>query len=307
MKKLFFSFIFFIVFVLTLVSCNVKSDKNEGKKTKIVATIFPQYDFIRQLTLGVDSVEVKMLISPGVDVHCFEPTPQNLIDIENADLFIYCGGKSDDWVNKILKSVNKKEKSLVSLVDVVKNDIDGNVYEKLVEKDDHVWTSPLNCIKIIKSLKEKLCEIDGKNASKYSENMNNYIGKFLNLHENFKNVVKNRKRDFIVFADRFPFLHFVNEYGLKYVSAYESCSSKSDVNPKTVSKIVKQIEKYGVPLILKLDQSSSKIAKTISKETGIDAKTFYSCHSCSKEDFERGVTVLDMFSKNVKTLKEALS
>ena len=306
MKKFVFSLIFFVVLVLTLASCGFNKEKSEEAKINIVVTIFPQYDFVRQLTEGVDSIKVNMLIPPGADVHCFEPTPQDFVDIEKSDLLIYCGGKSDAWIEKILKSSKKDAKKTMSMVDVVKSCSTSNKLKQLIEKDEHVWTSPLNCITIVKSLTKKLCEIDGKNALKYNENMEKYVQKLLKLHESFKDVVAERKRDFIVFADRFAFLHFVNEYGLKYYALYNNCNSKADVSPKDVSKIIEKIKKNKVPLILKLDQSEYKLAESISKETGVKVKTFYSCHNCSKKDFENGETVLDMFSKNVKTLKEAL-
>lgn len=280
-----------------------ESNVNEKKNIRIVATIFPQYDFVRQLTKGVDGVELSMLASPGVDVHCFNPTPKDIISIENADMFIYVGGKSDVWAEKILNSSKRKNCSVVSLIEVLKKN---GKSEKDLE-DEHVWTSILNCIKIVEYLEKELIRIDEFNSSKYRENGEEYIKKLLELDKQFKDLASNKKKDFVVFADRFPFKNLFKDYGLKVVSPYSGCSSESEVSSYEMAKIIEKAKKENVSVVLKTETGNKDIAKSIANSCNAKVLSLNSCHSCSKKDFENGKTFLEFYSENLKNLKEALS
>lgn len=297
---LFFCFCFVFVFC----ACgNEGKTKKEGpnKNIKIVTTIFPQYDFVRHLTKGISNVEVLMLSPPGTDVHCFEPTPRNIDDIRSADMFIYVGGKSDSWVEKIIDSVEDKKCSVVSLFGILRKD------EKKSE-DEHVWTSVLNCIKIVEFLGMELCGIDKTNKEKYLKNMKEYTEELSILDKKFKDVVKNKNMDFVVFADKFPFTYLFNDYKVDCVKAHHNCSSKSEVSPSEIAKIIKLVKDNKIKIILKTEGTTDdSVAKTISKETGARILTLNSCHTCSKKDFENGKTFLEFYKENLEILKEALS
>lgn len=296
---LFFVFLFCIVFYF----CRQES-KNENevldRNVKIITTIFPQYDFLKQLTKDVDGVEVAMLSSPGVDVHCFEPSPKDIKNIKSADMFVYVGGKNDSWVEKILDSIEDKKCKTVSLFEILKG------RENL--KDEHVWTSVLNCIKIVEFLGEKLCEIDKNNKEKYLENTKEYVEKLKELDREFKEVVSNKKRDFVVFADKFPFTYLFDDYKIDSLKAFHNCSSKSEVSSFEIAKIIEKAKANKIKFILKTEGTTDdSVAKTIMRETGAKILTLNSCHTCSKKDFEKGKTFLEFYRENLKTLKEALS
>ncbi len=288
-----------LTLALILTSCKNGDEAKEEKKVKIVTTIFPEYDFVRQLTDGVKDVEVKNLTPFGVDVHCFEPTPKNIIEVKESNLFVYVGGETEAWVKKILNSSEKDENSSISLLETLN-------FKDSEKKDEHVWTSLLNCMKIVEKLKEKLCEINPENKNLYEENCENYLKELKGLHEEFKEVVLNKKRDLLVFADRFAFSHFVKDYGLKYVSPYFGCSSEEEASSKKIAEIVKIVKENKIPVILKLEQGNSSVAKEIAKETGAVVKNFNSCHNCTEEEFKKGETFLGLFKRNLKTLKEAV-
>lgn len=301
MKKLLY-YLTCIIFISLILSACSKDDVNKEKKIKIVATIFPQYDFVKRLTDGVDGLEVTMLISPGVDVHNFEPTTKNVKEISDADLLIYTGGKNDLWLDKIFKSVEKKKDSLFSLMNALEIDKDD-----AKNKDEHVWTSLLNCKQIVEKLAIKLGEIDKKNSKKYNDNMKKYISEIDKLHNEFKNLVANSKRKLVVFGDKCPFYYFSKDYGLEFISPYSGCSSKVDVNSKEITNIVRKIKQNNIPVVLKLENGNSQVAAAIAKEANIPVRTFYSCHNSSKKDFEKGTSFLSYIDKNLKTLKEAIS
>lgn len=309
MKRFFLSFAVFVCFLLFILGCSFNNGKDSYSncRVKIVTTMFPHYDFARQITKNVDGVRVKMLIPPGVDAHSFEPSAGDIREVKDADLFIYTGGENDVWVDRILKSLKKSSGSCLSFLDIFKDDGDVVLNSSGCKfKDEHVWTSLPNCVKIVKCIANKICEIDKENGTKYNENMGIYLKELNRLNNSFKDVVANRKRDILVFADRFPFLYFVNCYGLKYITPYSGCSSNTDVGSLDVSNVVKVAKRENVPLILKLEQSSGALSKTIADEVGAKVKVFYSCHNCSKEDFKNGKTFLNFIEENVKTLKEAL-
>lgn len=303
-EKIIFVLFFCIFFVFIFCSCGYEyKTKKEvlNKNIKIITTIFPQYDFVKHLTKGIPNVEVLMLSPPGVDVHCFEPTPKDITNIKSADMFIYVGGNGDSWVRKILNSVEDKKCRAVSLFEILKKD------EKKLE-DEHVWTSILNCIRIVEFLGRELCEIDKNNKEKYLKNMKEYIEELTDLDKKFGDVVENKKMDFVVFADKFPFENLFHDYGVRCVKAYRNCSSKSEVSPSEIAKIIEIVKKNGVKVILKTEGTNDgSVAKTISKETGAKILILNSCHTCSKKDFENGKTFLEFYKENLEILKEALS
>ncbi len=298
---LFFCLSLFLVFIFC--ACEHESDKkNEflNKNIKVVTTIFPQYDFVKQITKDVDGVEVLMLSSPGVDVHCFEPSPKDIKNIKSADMFIYVGGKKDSWVEKILDSVEDKKSKAVSFFEILK--------DKENLKDEHVWTSILNCVKIVEFLGKEFCEIDEKNKEKYLKNTREYVENLKGLDEGFREIVSNKKRDFVVFADKFPFTYLFDDYKIDSVKAYHNCSSKSEVSSFEIAKIIEKIKANKVKSIIKTEGTTDDfVAKTIARETGAKILTLNSCHTCSKKDFEKGKTFLEFYRENLKTLKEALS
>ena len=304
MKK----FILFLIFsfgcAFFLVSCKKKEEKNNG--LKIVTTDFVQYDFVKHITKDVLDVNFSVLIPPGVDVHSFDPSPKDMLKIKKADLFICGGGEDEKWVEKILKSTQKEKKSFVSLVELIKQK--RNEKKELLKKDSHVWTSLKNCVLILKQLTEKICEIDQKNKAKYLKNMENYIKEFKEINSDFLEFLKNKKRDLVVFADGFSFLHFFNDFNLKYSAVNLNCSCEdAEINSSDVLKIIKIIKQEKVPVVLKHEKNKTKVAKTIEEQTGVKVKTIFSFHSYSKEDLEENDVFLNRFKQNIKTLKEALS
>ena len=230
-----------------------EQNKVENEKISVVATIFPQYDFVRQI--AGENVELKMLLKPGEETHSYEPTPQDIIAIQNSDLFIYVGGENDAWVEDILESMpdnGRKTLKLVDCVDTVEEEhVEGMKEERghdhdeddaeheedeedheeheehgqedmhsVHEIDEHVWTSPVNAIKIVEQIKEELCEIDSKNASDYEENAEAYVSQLKKLDQEFQDVVDHSKRKLMIFGDRFPFRYFAEAYDLDYYAAF---------------------------------------------------------------------------------------
>ena len=314
-----------------------EQNKVENEKISVVATIFPQYDFVRQI--AGDNVELKMLLKPGEETHSYEPTPQDIIAIQNSNLFIYVGGENDAWVEDILESMpdnGRKTLKLVDCVDTVEEEhVEGMKEERghdhdeddaeheedeadheehgqedthsVHEIDEHVWTSPLNAIKIVEQIKEELCEIDPENTSDYEENAEAYVAQLNELDREFQDVVDHSKRKLMIFGDRFPFRYFAEAYGLDYYAAFSGCASDTEPSAATMAFLINKVQDENIKTVLKMELSNENIAKAIAEATNADVKEFYSCHNLTAEQFADGETYLSLMEKNVETLREVLN
>ena len=252
-----------------------------------------------------------MLIKPGQETHDFEPTPEDIIDIQKSKLFIYTGGESDEWVNDILSTIdNTKTKPLkmTNIVKVVEEEtVEGMESEnEETEYDEHVWTSIKNAIEITKHIKNELIKIAPEKQQIFEENTKNYTDKLANLDSRFQDVVNSGNRKTIVFGDRFPFRYFVDDYGLNYFAAFPGCSEQTEASSKTIAFLIEKIKSEHIPVILKTEASSDNIAKTIANETGTRVLVFNAAHNISIDDFKNGRTYADIMDDNLQVLEEAL-
>lgn len=309
--------------IVGLTGCN-KNNKND--KLTIISTSFPGYDFARAITKDNDNVEVKMLLKPGAEMHDFEPTPQDIKNIKNSDIFIYVGGDSDEWIEDVLDDIDTDKTKIIKLMDLVNvveeehvegmeehhdDDDDENEeeheHEEETEYDEHVWTSPINAITIINKLKDEVVKIDNDNKELYEKNASNYVNELTNIDIEIKDIVKNGKRKEIIFGDRFPLRYFVDEYGLSYYAAFPGCSEQTEASAKTISFLINKVKEDKIPVVFHIELSSGKIANAIAKETGAKVLEFKTAHNISQKDFDAGVTYVDIMKDNIKVLKEALN
>lgn len=307
MKKL----IFIIMSIFLLSGCSFNGEKDN---LTIITSNFIGYDFARAIVKDTNA-EVKMLTLPGSDIHSFEPTPKDIVNIKNSDVFIYIGGESEDWVKGVINSIESdtkviklmdyvelKEEEIVEGMEIIEDD--ENDEEEI---DEHIWTSPKNAIKLINVIKEKIIEADSANKDKYITNANNYIKEIDDLDSEIKEIVNNSKRKEMIFADRFPFRYLTEEYGLKYYAAFPGCSESNEASAKTIAFLINKVREDNIKVILTIELSNQNIAKTISEETGAKIMTLNSLHNISKEDFDNGLTYIDATRENIKVLKEALN
>lgn len=347
-SKLFSAFIPASVLLLLLSGCASPgtAGSEDSGKIRAVATIFPQYDFLRQI--GGDHLELTMLLNPGAESHSFEPTPADMITVSQSDLFVYVGGDSDAWVETILESVDTSEKEIVTLMDcvetVAEEDVEGmethghahdhedsdpgqNDADALTasestrdnantdhdhdheetEQDEHVWTSPQNAIRIVEKLRDALIAIDPENAGDYTQNAADYIGKLEHLDQEFQETVDTAKHHTIILGDRFPFRYLADAYGLDYYAAFPGCSSESEASAKTIAFLIDKVKEEQIPVVFTIELSNEKMTDSICEATGAKKLLLHSCHNVTKDDFEQGITYLDLMERNVQALKEALN
>lgn len=306
--------LFFLLAVLLFAGCAGKSPSGSGDKLKVTAAAFPEYDFVR--AVAGDLAEITLLLPPGAEAHSYEPTPQDIARIGACRVFVYGGGESDVWLDRILDSGDREGKIILSLMDCcalreeeIQEFMTAEEEEEEGEEteyDEHVWTSPVNAIAITEAVRDALKEADPENAAAYTANAEAYIQKLRELDISLRELVKNAKRQLLVFGDRFPFLYFVREYGLSYAAAFPGCSSGTDVNPATVAHLIDLVKAEGIPVVFRCDLSAGKIADTIAESTGARVLTLWSGHTVSRDAFQAGETYLTLWAKNLEALKEAL-
>ena len=291
---------------LILCGCTAQPEKpHDETKLQIVCTSFPAYDFAREI--AGDRAELTLLIKPGSEVHSYEPTPKDMIRIQESDLFICNGGESEQWA-KTLITPELNTIYMMDCVDTVEESADGiyNAEDGEPELDEHVWTSPLNSIKISEEICNALCKLDTDNAEAYKTNFTAYKAQLMALDREFRQVIKNSGKHTLVFADRFPMRYFALEYGLDCYAAFPGCSSETEPSAKTVAYLIDRVREDKIPAVLYMEFSNQKMADVICEDTGCKKLPFYSAHSVSAEQFEQGVSYLDLMRINLNSLKEAL-
>ena len=343
-------------------------------KLKVVTTLFPYYDFARQI--AGDVVDLSMVIPAGQDSHSFEPTPADIRLIQNADLLICNGGTMEQWVTQVLGSLDAPDLKVITMmdyVDVVQEEIvegmedsgddhghdhahhdeedgdhadhdhdtedhadhdhdtedhadhdhdtedhadhdhdmedhdhadDDHAYE--IEYDEHIWTSPVNAMKITQVIADTLEEMDPADAAVFQANEADYLGKLKNLNQEFRDVVDGADLDLIVMADKFPLRYFADTYELRYRAAFSGCSSDTEPSAKTIAYLIDKVREEQIPAVYYLELSSHRVAEIISEETGAKPLLFHSCHNVTRREFESGVTYLQLMEQNVVNLREGL-
>lgn len=330
MKKIISSIIALTMALAAFSGCtaneNTSENTSSANKLSIVTTIFPEYDWTREI-LGenADNAELTMLLDNGVDLHSYQPTADDIVKISDCDLFIYVGGESDGWVDDALKNVANKDMKVINLLDVlgdnVKNEeaVEGmqeeeeeheNDEEHEEEKDEHVWLSLKNAEVLCNVIADTLEEIDPDNKDAYAANASAYIAGLSALDKEFGDVVNNAARETVLFGDRFSFRYMVDDYGLTYYAAFAGCSAETEASFETVSFLAKKTDELGLPCILTIEGAKHNIAETIVQNTGSkDQKilTMDSMQATTSEDVKNGVTYLTIMDKNLSVLKEALN
>lgn len=292
---------------MTFAFCSCGEVERSTGKISVVTTIFPYYDFARSVSKG--TCEVDMLLKPGSDVHSFEPTPSDILKIRNADLFIYNGGESDEWVDSILESLGDSDKPVVmKMTDYVKplTEMDADHHAE-DEEDEHIWTSLDNAKTLVSKISDEVSKLDQKHKTVYKKNGLDYIEKISKVQSEIENTVNSSESKKIVVGDRFPLLYFATEFSLDWECAFPGCSTETEPSLDRLSKLTDTIEKDKIKTILKLEMSENKVADTLADETNTKVRTFYSAESVSKEDFANNITYVDLMERNNNALKEALS
>ncbi len=291
-----------ILCVLLACGCVQKADSADNKKPTVVTTIFPLYDFAR--AIAGERADIKMLIRPGTEVHSFEPLPSDMLELYDCDLFLYIGGESDTWVKTLLGDKKINALSLINSVDTITEHNNGGEH---AHPDEHIWTSSENAIKMLESICQSLVGIDAENAVFYQKNCGAYIKKINSASSEMHNTVSEYRNPFIVVADRFPFAYFTKQYGIAYDAAFDGCAVSTDISLKTMKRLTNTIKSRNIKSVFCTEISNKSIANALKEELGVDVIELHSAHNITLDDFNEGITYVDIMYRNIKALERGLS
>lgn len=328
-------------------SAKIDSDK---KKLSVVCTIFPEYDWVKEIIAGKeDKYEVTMLLDKGTDLHSYQPTADDIAKISACDLFIYVGGESDGWVDDALKESSNPNMQVINLMGVMgdsakeeevkegmqaeeehDHDHDGeaaehdhdkeanhdhdhdhdNTDEAEIEYDEHVWLSLRNTKKLVAEIEKAVEKIDAENKQAYEENTRKYLSKLDELDKEYEKAVAEAKRKTVLFGDRFPFRYMVDDYGLDYYAAFVGCSAETEASFNTVVFLANKVDELNLPVVLTIEKSDQKIAKTIienTKEKNQKIEVMNSLQSVTGDEAKNGTSYYSVMKDNLEVLKKALN
>ena len=322
MKKLLAIALCLVTFAAVASGCGAVRQTED--KISIVTTIFPEYDWVRQI-LGekAGEAELTMLLDNGVDLHSYQSTADDIVKIAGCDMFIYVGGESDGWVDAALSKATNKNMIVINLLEVlgdsvkeeeVKEGMEGEEEdeggeEEGPEYDEHVWLSLKNAVTLCEHISAKLCELDPENKDVYAANTAAYVGKLNTLDEQYRETVDAAPVKTLIFGDRFPFRYLVDDYGLDYYAAFVGCSAESEASFETIVFLADKVDELGLKAIMQIESADGRIAQTIKDTTKNKDQailTLNSLQSTTSADVSGGASYLSAMESNLEILKEAL-
>lgn len=325
MKRLSWNWVPVVLAVCLLGGCrsldqggdNDTKTPEKTQKLRVVTTMFPYYDFVRQI--AGDRVELSLIIPAGMDSHSFEPTPAHMKTIGEADLIIWNGGEMEHWMEQVLEASDVSQKRVLTMMDYVSvvetEDVEGmeeghsethHHHGDQVEYDEHIWTSPVNAGILANVIGQTLAEEDGDWKEEYQEKTNAYVGQLKELDLEFLRLSEEKKRSTIVVGDQFPFRYLAEEYGFSYQAAFSGCSSDTEPSARTIAYLIDRIKEEGISVVYYLELGNKRVSQVIEEETKASPLLLHSCHNVTPEEFARGATYLELMRQNVINLRKGL-
>lgn len=290
----------------------------ETDKLTVVATVFPAYDFAR--AVGGEAAEVSLLLPPGAESHSYEPTPADIMAVQQCDLFLYLGGESDTWVETILESVEPQGTTLrmIDCVDLLEEETvegmeshedehdhdEGLGLGEVVGYDEHVWTAPRNAAQITRAIGAEMGALDPSNAAFYAANAADYAGQIEALDREFADFFAGVADRTMVFGDRFPLRYFADEFDIPYYAAFPGCSTQTEPSAATIAFLTEKVREEGISTVWYIEFSNHLVADSIAEAAGAETAMFHSCHNVSADDLAAGATYISLMTDNLETLRQ---
>ncbi len=310
-----------VMMLICLVGCGAKHDADDGK-IDIVATVFPQYDWTKNI-IGdsADNINLTLLVKNGSDLHSYNPSAEDIMLISTCDIFIYVGGESDIWVEEALAQATNEDMKVINLMEVLGDSLKQEVHvengeehehdhdTEKVENDEHIWLSLKNASLLCDAIGEALMQADPDNKAKYEANLEEYKKRLNELDVAYQAAVNEAEGSTIVVADRFPFLYLMEDYGIDYYAAFSGCSAETEASFDTIVFLAGKIDEYKLSNICTLEKSDNKLAETIIDNTQDKTSQIVvldSMQSVTENDVNEGTTYISIMQANLEALKKAL-
>ena len=309
-----------LLFAAAFTGCGEMPGRRDDGKIRVVTTIFPLYDWAREIIGERENVELTCLLENGADYHSYQPSAADIVKIAEADVFVYTGGGSEVWAEDALRNVSNQAQKTVRLFTVLRDRLLQEEHVEGMEEehggadeeefDEHLYLSLVNAMEAVKAIRDALSEADPAGAAAYEENASAYLKRLSALDETYRETVRTAKRGTILFGDRFPFRYLTEDYGLTYFAAFQGCSADAEASFATVAFLAEKVKELSLPAVLTLEKSDHKLAETIISASGMEGVrilTMDSMQAVTPEDRQNGASYLGSMEKNLETLREALN
>lgn len=305
-----------LLFLLSLSFLCACTEKEDDGKINIVCSVFPEYDWTREIVGEADSVTLDLLVENGVDMHSYQPSVSDLVKMAECDLFIYVGGVSDAWAEEALKNNPNPNRRVLRLLDYVScedhtcaDGLDHSHHHEAEGYDEHIWLSLPNAAKLTRVIADALEALDGEHAPLYEANAKAYINRIEALHKTYEKAFSALPLKVLLFADRYPFVYLSRDYGITVYAAFSGCSAESEASAATVRTLAEKVDEYGLRALLILEDSSDSIAESVlsaSKKKDAAVLTVNSMQSISRADIEAGVRYFSIMEENLSVFLQAM-
>ena len=309
-----------LVLFFSVLSTGCESRPKTDERT-VVCSIFPIYDWTRILLSGADDISVRLLVDNGADLHSYQASADDIIEIVACGLLIFVGGESDTWITEAAENHERSSAGTLALLEclgssaLTEEPLPGMQEESGEglpgsddgeESDEHVWLSLKNSCFFVELIRDRLTELYPEYSTLISENADSYLEELTALDEEFRSVLT-ASRAPLVIADRFPFAYLAKDYGLTCYAAFSGCSAESEASFETIAFLADKVDTLGLSAIYVLDGSDGALAETVLKTaesgTGCRVLTLESMQSVTLSQAESGVTYLSLMEKNLEVLR----
>lgn len=283
--------------IIALLFIPIKNSEQSFSGLNVTATNFPGYDFAKSIAKDTGA-NIKMLIKPGTDTHHYDPTPQDIIRIKESDIFIYNGGESEEWIERILSEIDINKTKVVRMMDgitLINEASEGNEY------DEHVWASPNNALIIAENIYSAMQNIDKENKNHYQQNFETLKNDIKELKDAYL-TLKQQKGEELIIADRFPFIYLFSDYNLRYFALFPGCSEETEPSAKNVTTMLKKVDKNSKKYVFYLKNSNTNFTQN----ADLEPLYLYSMDNIGQEDFDSGKTYIDFMNINLSNIKKAI-
>ncbi len=303
-----------LIGVLLLSAAGCGAPVADSDQLQIICTVFPQYDWVRNIIGDTEGIELTLLMDNGADLHNYQANVSDLLAISACDLFIYIGGESDAWVEEALKDPANPERKTLALLEIIDplctDHHHGEEEHDHEEYDEHLWLSLKNAEQAVQRITALLGELDPENAQTYLANSAAYRAKLGLLERKYQQCVDTAARKTILFADRFPFRYLAEDYGLTYHAAFSGCSAETEASFATITRLTQTVDNLNLPVVLVTETSDQSIAKTVvqnTKSKNQEIVAIDSIQAVTQARIDDGETYLTMMEENLLALSKALN
>lgn len=317
--------------LLTVGALTGCAQREKDETLRIVCTIFPLYEWTRGIVGDAEGVEVILLIDNGTDSHSYQPTTEDIVHVMSADLVLYVGSQNESWVERTLSrredgaytAMDMRYAEGVTLRNISAESIvatdDGHSHghghghehgHTHGSTDEHLWLSLRNAVACGEAITRTLCALDEEAAEDYRARWGEYSRKLLELDQAYAETLTSAQSPTMLFADRFPFVYLAEDYGIRYVAAFEGCTTEADASPATILHLAEHADEWGLRYIFVTESSDGELASSVRRATrrkDQEIVVLDSMQNLTASRIEAGETYLGIMERNLKTLQTVFS